>query len=111
MFGCVERHYNNKPVQRERDRIKKDDDMTARIAELESNGGVTQNAVFEGCTQTGSANALELRKPSEQRETDLGKTALTLVRRVALQAQQKRERDQYVIELNRLGRAIYKQRI
>uniref|UniRef100_A0A3P8ZV98 Uncharacterized protein n=1 Tax=Esox lucius TaxID=8010 RepID=A0A3P8ZV98_ESOLU len=33
------------------------------------------------------------------------------VRRAALQALLERERDQYVIELNRLGKAIYQQRI
>ncbi|XP_010900787.1 uncharacterized protein LOC105029234 [Esox lucius] len=111
MFGCEERRSKNKLVQREKDRIKRDEELTDRIAELDSNRGVLQKAVFEGCTQTDSAKALKLRMLTQQRETELGKTALTMVRRAALQALLERERDQYVIELNRLGKAIYQQRI
>ncbi|KAM9405018.1 uncharacterized protein ACWYII_028540 isoform 4-T5 [Salvelinus alpinus] len=111
MFGCEERRSKNKRVQRARDRIKKDGEMTNRIAELDSICGVMQKAEFEGSTQAGSMKTLKLRELTQQRETELGKTALTMVRRAALQALLEHERQQYVIELNRLGKTIYKQRV
>uniref|UniRef100_A0A8C7M584 Secreted protein n=1 Tax=Oncorhynchus kisutch TaxID=8019 RepID=A0A8C7M584_ONCKI len=40
-----------------------------------------------------------------------GKRRLHIVRRAALQALLEHERQQYVIELNRLGKTIYKQRV
>jgi hypothetical protein len=39
-----------------------------------------QNAEFEGSTQAGSMKTLKLRELTQQRETELGKTALTMVR-------------------------------
>nr|XP_029506661.1 uncharacterized protein LOC115121679 isoform X1 [Oncorhynchus nerka] len=111
MFGCEERRSKNKLVQRARDRMKKDGEMTNRIAELDSICGVMQKAKFEGSTQAGSMKTLKLRELTQQRETELRKTALTMVRRAALQALLEHERQQYVIELNRLGKTIYKQRV
>ncbi|CDQ85713.1 unnamed protein product [Oncorhynchus mykiss] len=73
--------------------------------------GEMQNAEFEGSTQAGSMRTLKLRELTQQRVTELGKTALTMVRRAALQALLEHERQQYVIELNRLGKTIYKQRV
>ncbi|KAL0985387.1 hypothetical protein UPYG_G00156250 [Umbra pygmaea] len=91
MFGCVESHSQNRLLQRERERIKKDEERMDLIAELDSIRGVLQNTDLESCTQTGYAKPRKLSELTKLRENDLRKTTLTQVRRAALQSLLERE--------------------
>ncbi|KAG5270819.1 hypothetical protein AALO_G00172660 [Alosa alosa] len=110
MFG-TERRSKNKLVQGERDRIKKDEEMTGRIAELESIRKVVLRAEFECATQSSSAKGMKLRELRQQRENQLALQALTLVRRAALSTLMQQEEEQYSRELRQRGLVIYQQRV
>lgn len=111
MLGCEEWRSKNNLVQRARDKIRKDDEMADRIAELDSIRGVKQKAEFECASHAGSTKALRMRALTIQKETVLAKTALILVRKASLLALLEQEKVQYVAELNQQDKALYTQRV
>ncbi|KAL6488612.1 hypothetical protein MHYP_G00023530 [Metynnis hypsauchen] len=113
MFGQTDRSFKSTLVQRERDKIKKEEEIAGRLAELESANNAVQKAEFEGAIQDGSVQARTLTHQDhlQQRETRLARTALILVRREALRRVLELERQMYSSELSQRGLTIYLQRI
>ncbi|KAI7806863.1 hypothetical protein IRJ41_013221 [Triplophysa rosa] len=107
MFGRDFRGSKNKYDQRERDRIRKDEENNDRIAELDRIKSLILKAEFE---DSADEKSLSRRKMIQQREMELWKTSLTLARREALRRFLEEERQLHIRELNNIGLTIYQQR-
>ncbi|XP_066577334.1 cilia- and flagella-associated protein 141 [Amia ocellicauda] len=101
----------NTRLRQERSKVKKEEDMKDRKAQLDSVKAVSRQAEFHRSTQAGSAQTQRLLQRAEQTELRLARCALTQVRRAALQELLSREQQQFTQELHTLGKAFYLQRI
>ncbi|XP_069040923.1 cilia- and flagella-associated protein 141 [Lepisosteus oculatus] len=110
LFGVSQHRSGNKLVQRERDRIQKDEELKTRAEELESMKALATEVEFQSSSQAGSARDQRSLKRAQEGELRLARAALTMVRRAALQELLEQEHRQYAQELSRLGKAFYLQR-
>ncbi|KAB5586831.1 hypothetical protein PHYPO_G00006020 [Pangasianodon hypophthalmus] len=109
MSGHSEQRFKNTLVQREKEKIERDEKKTVRFAHPERISEVMHRSEFEKVTQTGFA--LLSKELAHQREAELARVALILVRREALRRVLEEERQLYAKELSQKGLAIYQQRI
>ncbi|KAK2903342.1 hypothetical protein QQF64_009718 [Cirrhinus molitorella] len=110
MFRREALRSKNKFVQRERDRIRKDEEIADRTADLNRIKSVILKAEFECLGLNYCEKALKRRERTQQREMELWNTAVTLVRREALRRMLEQERQLHIRELSKIGLAIYQQR-
>ncbi|XP_077064959.1 uncharacterized protein LOC143716341 [Siphateles boraxobius] len=109
MFGRAARS-TNKFVQRERDGIRKAEEIADRTAELDAIKSVVLKAEFECHGLAVYEKALKRRERTKQREMELWNTSLTLIRREALRSLLEQERQLHIRELSKIDLAIYQQR-